>query len=202
LISLLNHLSVTSNFKEDNLKRPFIIAISAVSGGGKTTAIQLLNKQLANSTALFFDKYDFEGPDNLIEWARRGGNYNEWKLQPLISDLTMILDNKEQHFEYILLDYPFAYLNNEMKAYIDLAIFIDTPLDAAMARRILRNQNTTTKEIRIDMETYLTGAREAYVAMLNTVKPNSDVVINGLLEKEILVGEIKKSIKKHLKVSQ
>jgi uridine kinase len=143
------------------LKKPIIIAISAVSGGGKTTAIQLLNKLLANSTTLFFDEYDFEGPDNYIEWARRGGNYNEWKLQPLISDLTLILNNKDHLFEYILLDYPFAYLNNEMKAYIDLAIFIDTPLDVAMARRILRNHiNTTTDDIRIDMESYLSGARE------------------------------------------
>jgi uridine kinase len=201
LISQLK--TITSIFKEDKLKRPFIIAISAVSGGGKTTAIQLLNKQLANSTALFFDEYDFEGPDNYIEWVRRGGNYNEWKLQPLISDLKMILNNKDHLFEYILLDYPFAYLNNKMKAYLDLAIFIDTPLDVAMARRILRNHiNTTTEEIRNDMESYLTGAREAYVAMLNTVKPNSDIVIDGLLEKEILVGEIKKTIKKHLKVSQ
>jgi uridine kinase len=94
-------------------------------------------------------------------WARRGGNYNEWKLKPLISDLTLILNNKDHHFEYILLDYPFAYLNNEMKVYIDLAIFIDTPLDVAMARRILRNHiNTTTDDIRIDMESYLSGARE------------------------------------------
>lgn len=144
---------------------------------------------------LFFDEY-FEGPDNYIEWARRGGNYNEWKLQPLISDLKMILNNKDHSFEYILLDYPFAYLNNEMKEYLDLAIFIDTPLDVAMARRILRNHiNTTTEEIKIDLESYLSGAREAYVAMLNTVKPNSDIVIDGLLEKEILVGEIKKIIK-------
>jgi uridine kinase len=201
LISQLK--SITSYFKEDKLKKPIIIAISAVSGGGKTTAIQLLNKLLANSTTLFFDEYDFEGPDNYIEWAWRGGNYNEWKLQPLISDLTLILNNKDHLFEYILLDYPFAYLNNEMKAYIDLAIFIDTPLDVAMARRILRNHiNTTTEEVRIDMESYLSGAREAYSAMLNTVKPNSDIVIDGLLEKEILVEEIKKTIMKHLKVSR
>jgi uridine kinase len=185
------------------LKRSFVIAISAVSGGGKTTAIQLLNKQLTNSTALFFDEYDFEGPDNFIDWVRRGGNYNEWKLQPLINDLITIFDNKDQCFEYILLDYPFAYLNNEMKAYIDLAIFIDTPLDVAMARRILRDQiNITAEEITIDMKSYLSGAREAYVAMLNIVKPNSDIVIDGLQEKEILVREIMKTIKKHLKVSQ
>ncbi|MCY9664214.1 hypothetical protein M5X11_04380 [Paenibacillus alginolyticus] len=181
------------------MKTPFVIAISAVSGGGKTTAIQLLNKRLTNSTALFFDEYDFEGPENLIEWVRRGGNYNEWKLQPLINDLTTILDNKDHCNEYILLDYPFAYLNHEMKEYVDLAIFIDTPLDVAMARRILRNQ-ITTKEIRIDMESYLSGAREAYVTMLNTVKPNLDIVIDGLVGKDILVEEIIKTVKKHLKI--
>lgn len=185
------------------MKRHLVIAISAVSGGGKTTAIQLLNKQLKNSTVLFFDDYNFEGPDNYMEWVSRGGNYNEWKLQPIINDLITILDNKDHHFDYILLDYPFAYLNHEMKVYIDLAIFIDTPLDVAMARRILRNQiNVTTEEIKADMESYLAGGREAYAVMLNTVKPNSDIIIDGLLEKEILVEEIMKTIKGRLEVSR
>ncbi|CAM4337470.1 hypothetical protein L1N85_21805 [Paenibacillus alkaliterrae] len=72
------------------MKIPFIIAIAAVSGGGKTSVVQLLNKELANSTALFFDDYDFEGPDNLIEWVHRGADHNEWKLTPLINDIRIM----------------------------------------------------------------------------------------------------------------
>lgn len=179
------------------MKRPFIIAIAAVSGGGKTTVIQLLNKELANSTALFFDDYDIEGPDSLIEWVKRGADHNEWKLNHLINDLIMILDNKDLHYDYILLDYPFAYLNKEMDEYIDFTIFIDTPLDVAMARRILRDySNSTAEEIRLDMQSYLAGAREAYLAMLSSVKPNSDIVIDGSQGKEEIIKSIKQLIKK------
>lgn len=183
------------------MKRPLIIAIAAVSGGGKTTAIQLLNKELANSTAFFFDDYDFAGPDNLIEWVHRGADHNEWKLTPLINDLKIILDNKDVQNDYILLDYPFAYLHKEMNEFIDLTIFIDTPLDVAMARRILRDFSySNAEEIRLDLQSYISGAREAYLAMLNTVKPDSDVVIDGTQGKEKIVESIKQMIKHHLKV--
>lgn len=184
------------------MKRPLIIAIAAVSGGGKTTIIQLLNKELTNSVVLYFDDYDFEGPENLIEWVHRGADHNEWKLTPLINDLRMILDNKDVQNDYILLDYPFAFLNKEMNEFIDLTIFIDTPLDVAMARRILRDFSySNAEEIRLDMQSYLTGARAAYLAMLNTVKPDSDIIIDGTQGKEEMVGSIKQMIKNHLKVT-
>lgn len=182
------------------MKRPYSIAIAAVSGGGKTTTIQLLNEELPKSTALFFDDYKFEGPDDLIEWVHQGADYNTWKLTPLIKDLKIKLENKDVQNDYIFLDYPFAYLNKEMNEFIDLTIFIDTPLDVAMARRILRDYNDSNAEgIRLNMQSYLSGAREAYLAMLNTVRPDSDVIIDGTQGKEEIIESIKQIIKNHLK---
>jgi uridine kinase len=66
------------------LRKTITIAISAVSGGGKTTIIELLNKQITNSKALFFDDYHFEGSENFIDWVKRGADYNEWNLKLLI----------------------------------------------------------------------------------------------------------------------
>nr|WP_258881751.1 hypothetical protein [Paenibacillus sp. sptzw28] len=183
------------------LKRPLIIAIAAVSGGGKTTIINLLNKKFENSVALYFDDYDFEGPDDLVEWVHRGADHNEWKLSPLINDLKATVDNTITRYDYIFLDYPFSYLNKGMNEFIDLTIFIDTPLDVAMVRRILRDfGNSTPEEIMFEMQSYLSGARKAYLAMLNTVKPNSDIVIDGTQEKEEIVEQIKLIIKNHVKV--
>lgn len=89
-----------------------------------------------------------------------------------------------------------------MNEYIDLTIFIDTPLDVAMARRILRDfKNSNAEEIKIDMQSYLSGAREAYLAMLSTVKPNSDVVIDGTQGKEEIVESVIQIIRNHLKVT-
>ncbi|MDK2867282.1 MAG: hypothetical protein PWP51_516 [Clostridiales bacterium] len=42
--------------------KPKVIAISAVSGCGKTSAV---NELVPNSKALYFDDFDFETPNNL-----------------------------------------------------------------------------------------------------------------------------------------
>jgi|GEM_PF-2532092 Uridine kinase len=52
-------------------------------------------------------------------------------------------------------DYPFARSHDHLKA-LDLTVFIDTPLDVAMARRILRDfENADAEAIKTDMRIYL-----------------------------------------------
>ena len=86
-------------------------------------------------------------------------------------------------------------LSEELSKYIDCAIFVDTPLDIAMARRVLRDlKDASGDEIRNDMEMYLKYARVAYIQMLKDVLPSSDYVIDGSKELEEKVEEIKKII--------
>lgn len=58
------------------MKRNFsiVIAIAAVSGGGKTTITSNLKEKLQNCKTLFFDDYNFDGPNDIIEWIDNGGN--------------------------------------------------------------------------------------------------------------------------------
>lgn len=163
-----------------------IIAIAAVTAGGKTSIVNELKKQIPNTMSLHFDDYSFEGEvDDFYAWTMQGADYNVWNLSPLIKDILEIKKNSDS--EYLLLDYPFAYCHETLSKYIDCAIFIDTPLDIAMARRILRDMNNATgEEIRQDLEMYLKYARVAYVQMLKDVLPSSDYVtktshtLNGL----------------------
>ena len=84
-----------------------------------------------------------------------------------------------------------TFSNEQLKQYIDCAFFIDTPLDIAMARRILRDmKNATGEEIRCDMEIYIKYARVAYLQMLKDVLPVSDYVVDGTKELETIVEEI------------
>lgn len=65
-----------------------------------------------------------------------------------------------------------------------------------MARRILRDMpNATGDEIRVDMESYLTYARAAYVQMLKDVLPSSDYVLDGTKSVAELAEEITAIIK-------
>lgn len=96
-----------------------------------------------------------------------------------------------------MLDYPFAYKNNKIKPYIDYAIFIDTPSDIAMARRLLRDKvNQPSDILRMDLNCYLSGGRTAYLEMIKTIKPNSDFVVDGSLSIDSIVSEVMEQISK------
>ena len=167
-----------------------IISIAAVTAGGKTTIVNELKKRLRNSQSLHFDNYTFDGEvDDFYQWVLDGANYHVWNLSPLEDD---ILKNKSAGIcDYLILDYPFAYCHDTIKPYIDTAFFIDTPLDIALARRILRDMsNATADEIRHDLEMYLKYARTAFIQMQKDILPSSDYVIDGTLSIDEIVNEI------------
>ncbi len=131
-------------------QKPYVIAIAAVSGGGKTTITKLLGERLTNSKELYFDDYDFAGPEDIIDWVERGSNYDEWDLTPFVSEIEKLLS---EPLDYLIIDFPFAYKHSQMNELIDSAIFIDTPLDIALTRRIVRDyQNSTRERILTEME--------------------------------------------------
>lgn len=169
-----------------------IISIAAVTAGGKTTVVNKLKEKLDNVCTLYFDDYTFEGEvDDFYQWVLDGADYNVWNLTPLEEDIIKIKDSGK--YEYLILDYPFAYCNEQIKKYIDKAIFIDTPLDIALARRILRDMSKASgDEIRIDLEFYMKYARIAFVQMQKDVLPSSDYVVDGTLSVDELVEKILK----------
>ena len=167
-----------------------IIAVSAVTAGGKTTAVNAVKEKLPRCTSLHFDDYSFEGEvDDFHQWVLDGTDYNVWNLSPLKADIENIISSGE--YDYLLLDYPFAYRNDLIRDYIDCAVFIDTPLDIAMARRILRDMNNASAdEIRDEMNIYLNYARIAYVQMLKDIKPSSDYVVDGTQNLKTITEEL------------
>ncbi|WP_313893940.1 hypothetical protein [Psychrobacillus sp.] len=173
-------------------KLPLVIAIASVSGGGKTTIATHLNERLQNSKTLFFDDYDFDGPDDIIDWVDNGANYDEWNLAPFIRDLETLLT---ESLDYIVLDFPFAYKHSKTSKFIDLAVFIDTPLDIAMARRVTRDfKNNSVENILMDMKNYISQGRRGYLEMLITIKPNSEIIVDGTLSISEIVNIISNSL--------
>ncbi|WP_425453627.1 hypothetical protein [Oceanobacillus chungangensis] len=161
------------------MKLPLIISIAGVSGGGKTIIAKYLTERLHNSKTLYFDDYEFDGPDDIIEWVDNGANYDEWNLAPLIRDIESLL---AEPLDYIVIDFPFAYKHSKISTLIDLAVYIDTPLDIAMARRVIRDfKNSPNKSILIEMENYVSAGRRGYLEMLKSIKPNSDIIVDGSL---------------------
>ena len=166
-----------------------IIAIGAVTAGGKTTLVNAIKDKLTRTASLHFDDYSFDGEVNdFYKWVSDGANYNVWDLSPLKADIEKIINS--DRYDYLLLDYPFAYQNKMIKDYLDCCIFIDTPLDIALARKVLRDmKESSADDICYEMDVYLKYARIAYVQMLQDILPISDYVIDGTKELKIIINE-------------
>lgn len=166
-----------------------IIAIGAVTAGGKTTVVNAIKERLPRTAALYFDDYSFEGEvEDYSKWIEDGADVHVWDLSPLKADIERMIGSGE--YDFLLLDYPFGYEHTMIKDYPDCCIFIDTPLDIALARRVLRDMNdASADDIRKEMETYLKYARIAYVRMQNEHLSGSDHVIDGAKDIDEIVDE-------------
>ncbi len=166
-----------------------IIAFGAVTAGGKTTVVNAIKDRLPRTVSLHFDDYSFDGEvEDFSKWVSEGADVNVWDLSPLKADIERIIRSGE--YEYLLLDYPFAYQHQMIKGYLNCCIFIDTPLDIAMARRVLRDmKGAAADEIRNEMNIYLKCARTAYVQMQKDHLSASDYVIDGAKELEDIISE-------------
>jgi len=159
-----------------------------------------LKDRLASSAVLFWDDYGDEvDPDRDINDVQ---DYNEWNIQPIVASIERLLN--EPH-DYIILDYPFGYMNDCVVKYIDLTVFIDTPLDVALARRIIRDYTSrSTKsdfgladvdEVSLEaldkeLRWYLTRSRPTYARFSEDHKTVSDLIVDGTKSPEEIVNEI------------
>lgn len=190
-----------------------IVCISAPSGGGKTTIVQQLIQLVPNSVALYFDDYDerAEGanihPVDLQQWLAAGADYNAWQMPGLIRDLQQLKGGQALSLRtgamlsapaFVWLDAAIGRANATLQPYIDFMVFIDTPLDVAMARRIQRDYGDHSREaahaqleqLHTTTSAYLTWARDAYLELGRQVKPRSDLVLDGCLAVDVLVAYI------------
>ena len=62
------------------MKKPYIIAINSVSGGGKTSLAKLLQNSLPGSAVFCFDDFDQTNvyPKDFYEWWKRGADLSEF----------------------------------------------------------------------------------------------------------------------------
>lgn len=172
------------------MEKPLIIAISSVSGGGKTTISKALQEELDQSKVIHFDHYDIPGPEDFSNWIEKSGNHNDWDVHKIDEDIQKLY---KQNWKYIILDYPFLYENRQLVDQIDIAFYINTPLDIAMARRILRDVEDISV-LRNDLQIYLENGRKSYLQMEKVIQPNADYVISGLQPVSNIVSEIIKRI--------
>ena len=199
----------------------YIIAVSAVSGGGKTTLVKS-TADLLEGTALFFDDYASvsEYPPDIKKWVEDGADVNEWKTPQFAQDLAALrrgdsivspIDGASiLPSEFIVIEEPMGRERAEMATLIDFVAVIDTPLEIALTRRLLRDlgpislediEKATKKQLAegfVQIVTYLKGylsgyldaGRDLYIAVQEQAKENCDLVIDGCLSVDELAQQL------------
>ena len=191
-----------------------IVGISAVTGGGKTAVTQHLVDVLEDAVALHFDDYDDTNvhPDDLECWFAAGADYDAYKTPVFTSHLEALKVGRSIHYpvggailgpaSYVVADAPLGRAHTDSGRFIDLMVFIDTPLDVAMARRVLRDidreGHRTTDEVlqhvKDDLSGYHARARPFYEEFQDRMRASSDVIIDGTLSIDDIVEKIRYEI--------
>lgn len=187
-----------------------LVGISSPSGGGKTTVTRKVQELLPDSVAIFFDDYDLDTihPSGLRQWLEEGANYNDWKTPRLTDDLGNLKSGKTivspvdgltlKPGKYIIFDGPLGRAHAETAGFINFMVFIDTPLDVAMARRLRRdlpslsgeNSSSPADFLRGQLGAYLDYGKQACLEMEKQIKPTCDLILDGCLPADELAKAI------------
>lgn len=207
--------------------QPCVIVISGSVGSGKTTIALALARVLGDAAVLIFDHYGtyVEWPTDMAQWMDAGADPSQICVPRLTEDLLALrsgqaiidpLDGKIiQPVSYIILEEPSGREREEIRDYINLVVFIDVPQDVCVVRMIERtldlarwqSQGTFAGEASEALVRQLDSvalwlaqyhrARQMYLTVSRRVKAGADVVVDGMLPVEDVVGEVRRKIEAH-----
>ena len=196
--------------------KPYVAGIASGVGGGKTTLVERLAHHLGDASAIHFDHYErvTERPIEAIrQWLRDGADPDAFEIARLGEDLRLLKEDcavddpatgaRILARKYLLFEAPFGRRHSATGRYIDFLVWIDTPFDLALARKI--RQLTADAEARHAagfhqwLRTYLDNYVDVVAGLLrrqhDTVRADADLVVDGTLDPEALAGEVARIIR-------
>jgi uridine kinase len=200
-----------------------VVAVSAPIGGGKTTFVKAIAKQLRDAATIHFDHYERltqEPADSLTEWMKKGANADDFIVPRLSDDLKRLRAGQSvidpfTHEEitstqHIVFEMPMGREHQDTARYIDLLIWIDIPLDLALARKLKEFTGSFLRENRDPLsknfiawmdrylENYLKVVREVLQIQKQRVGATADIIIDGENRFETMVQQAVSEILKKI----
>ena len=187
-----------------------VIGISAVSGGGKTAVTRRLAEVLGDAVAIHFDDYDDTNvhPDDLQRWFSDGSDCDVYETPVFTRHLEALKAVQSVRYpiggatlgpaRYVVADAPLGRSHSDSGRFIDLMVFVDTPLDIAMARRILRDVEQATQSTAAENLEHVKGgltgyeprARPIYEHFQQRMRAGADFIVDGALGIDRIVDRI------------
>lgn len=183
----------------------FVIAVAGPSGAGKSTLVRSLVRELEDAVALFFDDYhpkfvsSTSYPQTAAQWLDEGAAPASWSTPQMLTDLQAlvrgepILHPKEKSIlepaTFIVLEEPFGRARPGMEELVNYVIVVNTPLEVALTRRLLRelekpyfseHPDKFVSSMSIYLNAYLKAGRLLYLTVNEYASKDCDLVLDGL----------------------
>jgi uridine kinase len=126
-----------------------VIAVAAPVGGGKTSLVTAIASALGDAAIISYDNYErstIKSPDEMRRWMLNGALFDDLPAPGLADDLVRmkrgeaIIDpgtgTSIQAKKLIIFEMPLGREYTATSRFIDYLVWIDTPLDMALARKI------------------------------------------------------------------
>lgn len=185
--------------------KPTIIAITGASASGKTLFAQTIYDELLeelgdNGIAIIKEDAYYRGQDHLPMHEREQTNYdhpNAFEHELLSDHLTQLLDNqsiempvycyqthtrtkqttKLKPTPIILVEGILLFANPVLRECFDIKVYMDTPLDICLIRRIQRDTVERGRSIESITNQYINTVRPMYYQFIEPEKSWADLVI-------------------------
>ena len=200
-----------------------IIGIAGGSGSGKTRLVKNILTELSDTktTSIQIDSY-YKDLSHLSFQEREKNNFdhpNSIEFELLYQHLKEILNNKkietplynykehirdknnvktiEGNIQIILLEGIFALYDQKIRDLMEIKIFVDTPSDVRILRRIKRDINKRKRTIESVIEQYNKTVRPMFIRHVKPTKEYADLIIPYGGKNKICIDTIVTKIKKY-----
>ena len=160
-----------------------VVAVSGMSGSGKTSLVKSLATSLSCPYLLFDDFVDKTSyPKNMAQWVANGAQTSEIKTPRMDIALRELLSKSAT--DYIFIEEPFGRNRSPISSLINKVVFLDIPMDICLARTISRNialpHDDSIQQINQYLAKYNTFLRDAYIKTNSQTRQTSDLIIHRM----------------------
>lgn len=183
-------------------KLPILILVCGGSGSGKTTIANYLIKNLSNKHKTVVIRQDnfYKSTDSIEFQKKILLNYDhpdafDWKLmRASIKNIMKQKTTKIPIYDYgkhvrsdkfiaidphdiIIFEGIYTFYDSEINKLANLKIFIDTPADERLIRRMMRDINERNRSVELVIEQWRNTVRPMYVNFVENQKKEADLII-------------------------
>jgi uridine kinase len=157
-----------------------VVAISGVSGSGKTSIVKQLS-EVFSCPYLFFDEHTDKKtyPKDMKRWFVNGTNLSDISTPKFIDALYELRAESDNNF--IFIEEPFGRCRDSISSLIDYVVLLDMPMEVCLSRVMMRNikhpKSDSLNSIPRYLSMYDDHFREIYIESTNQVREDCDLII-------------------------